>query len=354
MTVNRRSVLLGGCLAAGLAGGVGLATRLSSSTETGLTERGQLLDWGAPAPHQALIALDGLSPGHPVREEALRQLASALRYYPAQGGLALGHSIFPSPATRPRGLTLMPAFPGDVLESTQTHGDALLQLGGAKAGTLQASVAQVLAGLSHWKVRWQIQGFRTDQRETAGRALARNPFHFTEGLGNPPGTQGDLRALVRDGHGEPAWAVGGSYQVVRTIRLATTLWDRDTQEEQERIMGRRRNGQWLDGTPATARADFSADPHGRTTPLDAHVRRAAPDPLNPPPLVRRSYNYEHAQGESGLIFTCFQSDLATGFEAVQKRLEGEAMSKYLLTVGGGYFFVPPAGEGWVDALLEPR
>ncbi|WP_228183799.1 Dyp-type peroxidase domain-containing protein [Streptomyces anulatus] len=51
-----------------------------------------------------------------------------------------------------------------------------------------------------------------------------------------------------------------------------------------------------------------------------------------------------------MIFSCFQRDPVQGFEAVQKRLAGESMASYLLTVGGGYFFVPPRGDEWTGAL----
>lgn len=30
----------------------------------------------------------------------------------------------------------------------------------------------------------------------------------------------------------------------------------------------------------------------------------------------------------------------------------EAMAKYILTTGGGYFFVPPPGDTWIDALFR--
>lgn len=184
-----------------------------------------------------------------------------------------------------------------------------------------------------------------------GRGLARNPFHFTEGFGNPDDERETAeRALVRSGQGEPEWAVGGSYQVVRIIQLATELWDKDSVDEQERIIGRRRDGRWLDGAPVGERPDFASDPKGRVTPLDAHVRLAAPNRRNPPPLVRRGYSYDRGDGDTGLVFSCFQRDLATGFEAVQKRLEGEAMAKYMLTTGGGYYFVPPAGDAWLDVV----
>lgn len=61
-------------------------------------------------------------------------------------------------------------------------------------------------------------------------------------------------------------------------------------------VGRRRDGRWLDGTPRAEQPAFGANPQGRITPLDAHVRKAAPDRRNPPPLVRRGYNYHRSTG----------------------------------------------------------
>lgn len=214
---------------------------------------------------------------------------------------------------------------------------------------MNAAVARLVASVPGWRVRWQLDGHRPEGREDHSRALTRNPFHFTEGFGNP-GSEREVaeRALVRPEQGEPNWAIGGTYQVVRIVRLATELWDKDPVEEQERIVGRRRDGRWLDGSPADEEPNFAADPQGKLTPLDSHVRLAAPERRNPPPIVRRSYSYDRGNGDTGLIFSCFQRDLAKGFEAVQRRLEGEALGKYLLTTGGGYFFVPPPGQGWID------
>ncbi|MGQ4479330.1 Dyp-type peroxidase [Streptomyces sp. SAS_276] len=294
-----------------------------------------------------LVARDRLSSSL----HAAHRVAETIDGGKTSAWLALGEDVFADDANRPQHLKRMPSFPGDVLDPAQSHGSLLLQITGVSARAVEETAEQALHALPQWQVRWRLDGLRPDNRTEDGRGLARNPFHFTEGYGNPS-TPAEVaeRAAVKAGQGEPAWTVGGSYQVVRIIRLATDFWDRDTVHQQERIVGRRRDGRWLDGTPRTEQPVFAADPLGKITPLDSHVRRAAPDRRNPPPLVRRGYNYHHSDDDQGLIFSCFQRDLAQGFEAVQHRLQGEAMAKYNLTVGGGYFFVPPPGDGWLNAL----
>ncbi|WSQ06629.1 Dyp-type peroxidase [Streptomyces sp. NBC_01231] len=56
------------------------------------------------------------------------------------------------------------------------------------------------------------------------------------------------------------------------------------------------------------------------------------------------------QTTTGLTFSCFQGDLEKGFEAIPRGLQGEAIPKYTLTAGGGYFSVPPPGDSWLEAL----
>ncbi|MFD3523951.1 Dyp-type peroxidase [Streptomyces sp. NPDC058653] len=304
---------------------------------------------GLPEPYVGVVVLDR---GRGVREfaEEVRSVVGG-----AVGlGFGLGVSLFEGAgAQAPRQLTVMPTFAGDLLDPEQSHGDLLVRITGEDASAVRKAVESVksVASASGWGVRWGIDGFRAENRVDGGRGLARNPFHFTEGFGNPESDREVAdRVLVRDGQGEPEWAVGGSYHVVRVIRFATELWDKDTVPEQERIMGRRRDGKWLDGTPVGEEPNFAADPKGRQTPLDSHVRLAAPDRRNPPPLVRRSYSYDRGDGDTGIVFSCYQRDLAHGFEAVQKRLASEALAKYVLTTGGGYFFVPPPGNAWLDAL----
>ncbi|WP_443050903.1 Dyp-type peroxidase [Streptomyces sp. H27-D2] len=302
------------------------------------------------------VALDLRQRADPRLHVSLRQLTAALDSARGNGvrvGIGLGASLLAPSQRCPRQLKAMPVFAGDVLDPQYSHGDVLVQVAGSDTGEVREAAERVLQKASDWRMRWQIDGFRAENRADDGRGLARNPFGFTEGFGNPSSQrEAAQRMLVRDDSSEPDWAVGGSYQVVRIIRFATELWDQDSLGEQERIIGRRRGGRWLDGTPPGEEPNFTADPHGKMTPLDAHVRMAAPDRRSPPPLVRRSYSYDRGNGDTGLIFSCFQRDLATGFAAVQKRLAGEALAQYVLTVGGGYFFVPPAGEAWLRELIR--
>ncbi|MEU0443791.1 Dyp-type peroxidase [Streptomyces sp. NPDC006186] len=304
----------------------------------------------APLPHVQILALDLAGQDRHAALHRAHHAVAAIDGGEIAAWLALGEGALAPQADGPRQLKQMPSFAGDVLDPSRSHGDLLLQITGASALVTQQAAERTLRALPQWHVRWRIEGVRPENRTEGGRGLARNPFHFTEGHGNPASSAGVTeRAVIPADQDEPSWAVGGSYQVVRIIRLATDFWDRDSIHEQERIIGRRRDGRWLDGTPSDEQPVFAADPHGKTTPLDAHVRRAAPDRRRPPPMVRRSYNYHHGAEDQGLIFSCFQRDLDKGFEAVQHRLQGEAMTKYTLTVGGGYFFVPPPGNAWLAA-----
>jgi deferrochelatase/peroxidase EfeB len=158
-----------------------------------------------------------------------------------------------------------------------------------------------------------------------------------------------------------SWAVGGSYQVVRIIRMLVEHWDRTPLAGQQTIFGRNRDS----GAPlGQAREfdipDYAGDPEGMRIPLDAHIRLA--NPRTPETagslLLRRPYSYARGltragQMDMGLLFVVYQADLAAGFLAVQARLNGEPLEEYIKPFGGGYFFVLPGVPDPSRYLAQP-
>ena len=159
---------------------------------------------------------------------------------------------------------------------------------------------------------------------------------------------------------EPAWTSGGTYQVIRIIRMFVEHWDRTALVEQQQIIGREKAG----GAPLTYAnerdvPDYAADPKGARVPLTAHIRLANPRTpgTEASRILRRGYNYSRGltdagQLDMGLLFVCFQADLAAGFLAVQARLNGERLEEYVKPVGGGYFFVLPGVQSKDNFFAE--
>ena len=278
-------------------------------------------------------------------------------------GASLFDERFGLAGARPRRLVRMEAFPNDALDADWCHGDLLLQFNANTAETNIHALRDILKAMpEHVTLRWKMEGFLPPHTvKKQARDTVRNLMGFKDGTANLDVRDAGLMdrlVWTTAEDGEPSWTRGGTYHVVRLIRMLVERWDRTSLNEQQTIFGRDKvEGAALGLTREHDLPDYPADPDGERVPLDAHIRRA--NPRTPDTdrnlILRRAYNFSRGltkagQLDMGLVFGCFQADLEAGFMTVQARLNGEALEEYIKPFGGGYFFALPDIPGPGDFL----
>lgn len=268
---------------------------------------------------------------------------------------------------RPAELIQMPTFPIDDPDPAQCHGDILLQICANERDTVVHTVRELLRTVrGALQIRWMVDGFQGAARGPTIKSNARNLFAFRDGTSNPDVNDAAVMqhlTWVRQGH--PAWALGGTYMIVRLIRQHVEFWDRVGLMEQQNMIGRyRASGAPLGGTDEFQNPDYASDPDGKRIPLNAHIRLANPRTQDTADqrMLRRSYNYtrgydDAGQLDQGLIFVAFNQSPSRQFVPIQTRLVNEPMIDYITPFGGGYFFAPSGARGsgdWVGSSLFSR
>jgi deferrochelatase/peroxidase EfeB len=408
-TLLRRSALVLGAAGIGAAGEAAIA---SASEPAPPPAAGSVLDERVPfdGPHQAgiltpppdhatYVALDSIAAGREDLLEALRQLSARARSLsqgdnvgvveddepPPDSGvlgevnspdrltvtIAFGASLFDDryglARLKPRTLIEMPNFPNDDIDPARAGGDVLLQVCAAHRDTVVHTVRELMRVVAgRLTIRWTIDGFRSADRGPTKRSTTRNLFAFRDGTANPPSDDAalmDKLIWVPRGGTEPAWAAGGTYQVVRTIRMHVEFWDRVGMREQQAMIGRHRvSGAPLGGTDEFEDPRLDLDPKGERIALDSHMRLANPrtPATDDQRIIRRGYNFHRgADGagnlDQGLVFVAFNQDIERQFATIQNRLSEEPMVDYITAVGGGYFFAPAGARDdsdWVGSGLS--
>ncbi|WP_329622282.1 iron uptake transporter deferrochelatase/peroxidase subunit [Streptomyces sp. NBC_01255] len=271
-------------------------------------------------------------------------------------------------ARRPTQLDPLPAFSSDALDARRSEGDLWVQIGADDALVAFHALRAVQKDAGDAaRVRWQMNGFNRSAGATAQPMTARNLMGQVDGTGNPKPTEPDFdqRIFVQTGAtGAQEWMAGGSYAVVRRIRMLLDDWEKLPLDRQEQVIGRRKSdGAPLSGGTETTELDLNkVGTDGMPViPADAHSRISAPEQNGGAAMLRRPFSFHDGIGpdgtpDAGLLFVCWQADPLRGFVPVQRKLDrGDALSRFIRHESSGLFAVPggPAeGEYVGQRLLE--
>ncbi|MCF3148436.1 iron uptake transporter deferrochelatase/peroxidase subunit [Streptomyces platensis] len=280
-----------------------------------------------------------------------------------------GHSFFGRTGLtkrRPVALDPLPDFSADALDPDRSNGDLWIQIGADDAlVAFHALRALQKDAAGRARLRWQMNGFHRTPGATAHPMTTRNLMGQIDGTNNPKPSDKDFDERIFVGRdADQAWMRGGSYAVVRRIRMLLDDWEKRSRHDQEKVIGRRKdNGAPLTGGSESTPMRLDANrPDGLPViPANAHARIAAPESNQGAAMLRRPFSYhdgfrEDGAPDAGLLFICWQADPLRAFTQVQRKLDrGDALSPFLRHEASGLFAVPPAAEpgGYVgQPLLE--
>jgi deferrochelatase/peroxidase EfeB len=263
---------------------------------------------------------------------------------------------------RPAALVDLPRFNGDQLIAEKTGGDLLVQACANDPQVAFHAVRQLARiGSGATRMRYGQGGFFSGPRGETPRNL----MGFKDGTNNPAIKNPQLmNEFVWVGSDGPAWMQGGTYTVVRRIRITLEHWDQMERGFQESVVGRQK----YSGAPLGKKNEFDApdldatDKDGNPVIAEnAHVRLSNRATNDGAQILRRSYSYndgtnfyierwppwrQETEYDAGLIFIAHQRDPRRGFIPINEKLSKlDMMNQFTTHVGSGIFACPPGVQG---------
>jgi deferrochelatase/peroxidase EfeB len=262
---------------------------------------------------------------------------------------------------RPAALVDLPRFNGDQLLPEKTGGDLFIQACANDAQVAFHAVRQLVRqsyGIA--TMRWGQAGFVSGPRGQTPRNL----MGFKDGTNNPSTKKPELMNQFVWANGADApWMQGGSYSVVRRIRITLEHWDMTEADFQEQVFGRHK----YSGAPIGKKNEFepldldAQDKDGNPViPENSHVRLSNQATNNGAQILRRSYSYndssnfyierwppwrQETEYDAGLIFIAYQGDPRTGFIPINEKLSKfDMMNQFTTHVGSAVFACPPGAK----------
>ena len=259
---------------------------------------------------------------------------------------------------RPEALVDLPRFAGDQLDPQRTGGDLSIQACADDPQVVEYAVrrlAKLANGIA--VMRWAQMGFAGGFKPGE---TGRNQMGFKDGTLNvPTHDPAAMNKFVWVGQEGPSWLQGGSYMVIRPIRISMDHWDDMKTSFQEETVGRHK----ASGAPIGKKHEFDAldlqatdrDGNPRTAE-NSHAAMSAPESNDGAQILRRAFSYDngiapiaerwppwrqHMTFDAGLLFQCYQRDPRTGFiKLFTKMAQIDMLNQFTTHLGSGLFACP--------------
>jgi deferrochelatase/peroxidase EfeB len=266
---------------------------------------------------------------------------------------------------KPAALAPLPPLPNENLDPDYTGGDLCIQACSDDPLVAFHAVRNLARiGMGVVEHNWMELGFGRTSTTATSQATPRNLLGFKDGTRNIKAEQTGLMddyVWVGSESGQP-WLQGGSYLIVRKIRMFVENWDRDYLQDQENIIGRAK----VSGAPLSGGSEFTAPNFAAAgsdgqpaIPARSHIRLASFEHNGGTRILRRGYSFTDGIDPQagtllgGLFFLAYMKNPAQ-FIRLQQSLAADALNEYIHHTGSAIFACPPGlrpGQHWGDTLF---